>query len=143
MTYFFCYPLLFFFSHGGQENLSWGRNKKEGVGSWVMTVTSTVVVFFFKLPKINMYCFALLLVVLSYWKTDWCGNPPFLIPALWNRGILKSDKLQYNMLVRWADGTNNSSNKHLTFQVFSFFHNFNRWRALKTFYFYFCIFIKK
>ena len=31
--------------------------------------------------------------------------------------------LQYNTLVCWADGTNDSSTKHLTFQVFSF-HNF-------------------
>ena len=36
---------------------------------------------------------------------------------------LKSDNLQYNTLVRWADGTNDSSTKRLTFQVF-FFHNF-------------------
>ena len=32
----------------------------------------------------------------------------------------KSVNLQYNMLVRWADGTNNSSTKCLTFQVFFF-----------------------
>ena len=37
--------------------------------------------------------------------------------------LLKSDNLQYNTLVRWADGTKDLSTKHLTFQVF-FFHNF-------------------
>ena len=36
---------------------------------------------------------------------------------------LKSDNLQYNTLVRWANGTNDSLTKRLTFQVF-FFHNF-------------------
>ena len=46
------------------------------------------------------------------------------------------------MLVRWADGTNDSSPKHLTFQVF-FFINSYRLRALKTLYFHFCNFIKK
>ena len=30
----------------------------------------------------------------------------------------KSDNLQYNKLVCWADGTNDSSTKRLTFQVF-------------------------
>ena len=30
---------------------------------------------------------------------------------------LKSVNLQYNTLVRWADGTNDSSTKHLMFQV--------------------------
>ena len=32
-------------------------------------------------------------------------------------GFLKSDNLQYNTLVRWADGTNNSSTKCLMFQT--------------------------
>ena len=36
---------------------------------------------------------------------------------------LKSDNLQYNTLVCWADGTNDSSTKHLTFQVL-FSNNF-------------------
>ena len=35
----------------------------------------------------------------------------------------KSDNLQYNTLVSWANGTNDSSTKRLTFQVF-LFHNF-------------------
>ena len=34
---------------------------------------------------------------------------------------LKSDNLQYNTLVRWADGTNDSSTKRLMFQVLFFF----------------------
>ena len=33
---------------------------------------------------------------------------------------LKSDNLQYNTLVRLADGTNDSSTKHLMFQEFFF-----------------------
>ena len=37
--------------------------------------------------------------------------------------LKKSDNLQYNMLVRWANGTNDSSTKRLAFQVF-FFHAF-------------------
>ena len=38
-------------------------------------------------------------------------------------GVQKSDNLQYNMLGRWFAGTNDSSNKHLMFQVlfFSYF----------------------
>ena len=40
----------------------------------------------------------------------------YYVPAL------KSDNLQYNTPVRWADGTNNSLTKRLTFQVF-FFQN--------------------
>ena len=41
----------------------------------------------------------------------------------WKTLALKSVNLQYNMLVRWADGINDSLTKHLTFQVF-FFHNY-------------------
>ena len=37
--------------------------------------------------------------------------------------VQKSDNLQYNTLVCWADGTNDSSTKCLMFQAF-FFHNF-------------------
>ena len=40
------------------------------------------------------------------------------------RRYLKSVNLQYNTLVRWDDGTKDSSNKHLMFQVLIFFHNF-------------------
>ena len=37
----------------------------------------------------------------------------------------KSVNLQYNTLIRWADGTNDSSTKHLMFQVhIIFFYNF-------------------
>ena len=46
------------------------------------------------------------------------------------------------MLVWWADGTNDSSTKHLTFQVFSFIISY-RLRALKTHYFHFRNFVKK
>ena len=35
---------------------------------------------------------------------------------------LKSYNLQYKTLVRWADGTNDSSTKHLMFQMLFFFH---------------------
>ena len=35
---------------------------------------------------------------------------------------MKSDNLQYDTLVRWADVTNDSVTRHLTFQLF--FHNF-------------------
>ena len=34
--------------------------------------------------------------------------------------LLKSVNLQYNTLVHWADGTNDSSTKCLMFQVYSF-----------------------
>ena len=37
---------------------------------------------------------------------------------------LKSNKLQYNTLARWVDGTNDSSTKCLMFQAFAFFHTF-------------------
>ena len=42
--------------------------------------------------------------------------------------------LQYNTLVRWADGTNDSSTKHLTFQVFFFifFKLADRMRSMRT-----------
>ena len=33
--------------------------------------------------------------------------------------VQKSDNLQYNTLVCWADGTNDSLTKRLTFQIFS------------------------
>ena len=38
-----------------------------------------------------------------------------------HRSILKSDNLQYNTLVRWFAGTNDSSTKCLMFQVLFFF----------------------
>ena len=64
---------------------------------------------------------------------------PFFLQKL---RFQKSDNLQYNTLVRWADGTNDSSTKHLTLQVFFFIISY-RLRALKTLYFHFCNFIKK
>ena len=38
------------------------------------------------------------------------------------RNFMKSVNLQYNTLVRWADGTNDSLTKRLMFQVLFFFH---------------------
>ena len=39
-------------------------------------------------------------------------------------GELKSVNLQYNTLVRWDDGPNESSTKRLIFQALFFFHHF-------------------
>ena len=50
--------------------------------------------------------------------------------------------LQYITLGCLDDGTNKSSTKSLMFQIL-FFYTFYRLRALKTFYLYFCNFIKK
>ena len=44
-------------------------------------------------------------------------------------------------IIRWVDGTNDSSTKHLMFQALFFFIISYRLRALKTLYFYFCKFI--
>ena len=49
--------------------------------------------------------------------------------------LIKSDNIQYNMLVRWVGGTNDSSTKRLMFQVLFFFHNF--WQNSLFVYFYF------
>ena len=56
---------------------------------------------------------------------------------------LKFDNLQYNTLVFWFAGTNDSSAKHLMFQALFFLIICYRLRALKTLYFYFCKFFKK
>ena len=53
------------------------------------------------------------------------------------RRYLKSVNLQYNTLVRWDDGTNESSTKSLMFHVF--FYTLFRLRALKTLFFIFVI----
>ena len=50
---------------------------------------------------------------------------------------LKSNNLQYNMLVRWADGPNDWSTQWGTFQLFFFFIISYRLRAFKTCYFCF------
>ena len=55
----------------------------------------------------------------------------------------KSNNLQYNTLVCWANGTNKSLTKRLMFQLFFFFIISYRLRALKTLYFHFCNLIKK
>ena len=52
----------------------------------------------------------------------------------------KSENLQYNTLVRWADGTNDSSTKHLMFQVL-FFHKLLQNSLQKPFQFIFFIFL--
>ena len=54
-----------------------------------------------------------------------CANRTLsnILRQLASLGQYKSDNLQYNTLVRWADGTNDSLTKRLTFQV-NFFHNF-------------------
>ena len=43
---------------------------------------------------------------------------------------MKSVNLEYDTLVRWADGTNESLTKHLTFQVYFFILSY-RLRALE------------
>ena len=42
---------------------------------------------------------ALYVISIKYWKAGGSGNPPFLIPALWNIGILlyKQAKLRKDM----------------------------------------------
>ena len=72
----------------------------------------------------------------------WKQTVSLILPHSMLRADLKSDNLQYNTLVRWANGTNDSSNKHLTFQVFFFIISY-RLMALKTLYFHFFNFIKK
>ena len=51
---------------------------------------------------------------------------PKLFTALYlESSYKKSDNLQYNKLVRWVPGTNDSSTQRLMFQVFFFFfHDF-------------------
>ena len=55
----------------------------------------------------------------------------------------KSDNLQYNILVLWADGKNNSLTKRLMFQTSFFFIFYYGLKALKTLYFIFYQSIKK
>ena len=54
---------------------------------------------------------------------------------------MKSDNLQYNTLVRWADGTNASSTKCLIFQVLFFFHKILQYSLQKPFQFTFLFFL--
>ena len=51
--------------------------------------------------------------------------------------LLKSVNLQYDRLVRWDDGTNNSSTKHLMLQVLFFFHKILQNSLQKPFQFFF------
>ena len=55
---------------------------------------------------------------------------------------LKSVNLQYNTLVCWADGTNDSSTKRLMFQVSFFFHKILQNSLQKPFQFFFFFLIK-
>ena len=56
--------------------------------------------------------------------------------------ILKSVNLEYNTLVRWADGTNVLSTKRLMFHVSYFFHNILENSLQKAFQlFFFFIFL--
>ena len=43
------------------------------------------------------------------------------LACLWENGAVKSVNMQNNTLVRWSDGTKDSSTKHLMFQVLFFF----------------------
>ena len=52
--------------------------------------------------------------------------------------IIKSDNLQYNTLVRWVAGMNDSSTKRLMFQALFIFIISYRLRALKNLCFQFC-----
>ena len=55
--------------------------------------------------------------------------------------IQKSDNLQYNTVGCWVAGTNDSSTKHLMFQVYIFFfHNFLQNSLQKSFQFIFLFF---
>ena len=56
---------------------------------------------------------------------------------------LKSDNLQYNTLGRWVTGTNDSSTKHLMFQVLFFFHNFLQNSLENSFQYIFLFFLYK
>ena len=74
-----------------------------------------------------------------------CGSKAHLLTGDFkklHKGPLKSVNLQYNTLVGWVAGTNESSTKHLIFQDFFFIISY--WlRALKTLCFYFYKFIRK
>ena len=56
------------------------------------------------------------------WGIEFCGSL-FLSLSSRHEKVMKSDNLQYNMLARWLAWTNNSTTKHLMFQVL-FFLNF-------------------
>ena len=58
---------------------------------------------------------------------------PFQVSRI-NCPVLKSDNLQYDTLVRWFPGTNDSSTRHV--QVLFFFHNFLQNSFQKLFQFF-------
>ena len=47
-----------------------------------------------------------------------------ILESIFDLSNLKSVNLEYNTLVRWFAGTNESSTKRLMFQVLFFFHDF-------------------
>ena len=65
------------------------------------------------------------------WRMEIENREPHLVPTYFCCAIQKKNSaddqksvnLEYNTLVRWADGTNESLTKRLKLQVF-FFHNF-------------------
>ena len=74
-----------------------------------------------KMPS-KLTCFSLGWAVFS--TANWPKTSPnlkFCFIYMSHRTTLKSVNLQYNTLVRWADGTYNSSTKCLMFQVLLFF----------------------
>ena len=66
----------------------------------------------------------------------WFVKKMLSVPYLY-KCIMKSVNLQYNTLVRWADGTNNLSTKCLMFQVLFFFHKILQNSLQKPFQFIF------
>ena len=68
---------------------------------------------------------------------------PFFILAVlfWTGLVQKSDNLQYNTLVCWVAGMNDSSTNHQVFQVLFFFHNFLQNSLQKLFQFISFIFL--
>ena len=72
-----------------------------------------------------------LLKALNNYHFSFCRYPTVFLKEL------KSDNLQYNMLVHWADGTRRPIIWHSKYFFFIIYHR------LKTLYFHFCNFIKK
>ena len=73
---------------------------------------------------------------------SWLGRHIKFLTILYTWGNLKSVNLQYNTLVRWADGTNESSTKHLMFQVLFLFHKILQNSLQKPFQLIFWFFYK-
>ena len=73
------------------------------------------------------------------WRHCWSTQYPLIFGQNLKHQAIKTNNLQNNTLVRWANGTNDSSTKRLMFQVFSlfFFIISYRLRTLKALYFHF------